>query len=875
MIFLNCHNKSITSHFHNLYYCLYSYGILVKMSDDDAQQALCTEKRSKFITLVCKKIINFERVNHAKLIYNMFFEFTQFFPVMMYRDIVENIFQITRNMFETKMMLHLSSIESNSVFVSEFLGYYDNYCVSIHNISKMCEFLSRSYLNYSVHMGIKNIGKSIFRDIIYLYDNNHMRVQQYLIRELQAHRLGEMFDCTTVRKLLNMIVAFDMNEAKVADRFNIAINDYRKKSNIVSDRDKRQKTDMDFREGVVRYIDSNIHRTVELLDVSLYNLYFEREFLKVTYDYYAARSMVVIQELSCLDYLKWTKSVIEDEYARLSLYLPYDKSSLIIASFQKRKEKDHSDTNGMDTSSDDERSMHDTDVVNVKHRKPQKSGFVYDKTNRMNERHCKTITNNCDVIISALICNHIEYLINEGYKKIMECDVSDEIILMNDIFTLSETSTNLFYEAFGVYIVDVGTKIISDEETLKDHMNTIRKLISFYNRQRQICTEYFGNPQKLRIIIYNSFFKFININMNCTKLLVMYVDQSMKTGFKDDGGESNVDNVLNDVLAIYMLLKDKDMFESFYEAMFKKRLLGKKTASDDYEKMMIVKMKSVIGFQFSNQLEKMYTEIDISKLKSLEFSAYMKSVIVTPELPEMSISVLSQGVWKLSPITNCVFPPCIEEITKHFVDYYNMSHSKRRLYWQTDLGNAIIRSNCFSRTYELNVTTYQMFILDMFNNIGIGDSLSYNRIRMALNIPDNELKRQLISLTTPKAAILVKTPKGKTVNEDDVFTINTKFDSKKRLVKVPLVTIRSSNTVKSVPEDVESRRKFIMEAAIIRVMKSRKTLDHANLVAEVTKQVLRHFSPSPVSIKGRIGNLIDREYLERSEENRMVYNYLA
>jgi hypothetical protein len=100
-----------------------------------------------------------------------------------------------------------------------------------------------------------------------------------------------------------------------------------------------------------------------------------------------------------------------------------------------------------------------------------------------------------------------------------------------------------------------------------------------------------------------------------------------------------------------------------------------------------------------------------------------------------------------------------------------------------------------------------------------------------------------------------------------------------------------------------------IEAAIVRIMKTRKTLDHANLIAEVSKLLAARFQASPQvryrtsrswrflascrgrcflshgcfrcsimpsqSIKKRIESLIEREYLERAEDDRRVYRYLA
>lgn len=47
------------------------------------------------------------------------------------------------------------------------------------------------------------------------------------------------------------------------------------------------------------------------------------------------------------------------------------------------------------------------------------------------------------------------------------------------------------------------------------------------------------------------------------------------------------------------------------------------------------------------------------------------------------------------------------------------------------------------------------------------------------------------------------------------------------------------------PSQVEEMRKHQVEAAIVRVMKSRKTLSHHDLIAEVTRQLSYRFLPSP------------------------------
>lgn len=94
-----------------------------------------------------------------------------------------------------------------------------------------------------------------------------------------------------------------------------------------------------------------------------------------------------------------------------------------------------------------------------------------------------------------------------------------------------------------------------------------------------------------------------------------------------------------------------------------------------------------------------------------------------------------------------------------------------------------------------------------------------------------------------------------------------------------------------------------VDAAIVRIMKTRKTLSHTLLITELFQQVThgiltwlpilfssRHnptllsrwfpsfqlkFPIKPADMKKRIESLIDREYLERDRSNPQIYNYLA
>jgi cullin 3 len=138
-------------------------------------------------------------------------------------------------------------------------------------------------------------------------------------------------------------------------------------------------------------------------------------------------------------------------------------------------------------------------------------------------------------------------------------------------------------------------------------------------------------------------------------------------------------------------------------------------------------------------------------------------------------------------------------------------------------------------------------------------------------VPDKDLIRaiQSLAMAKPTQRILTKEPRGKDILPTDVFTVNDGFTSK--LIRVKINTVSAKG--ESDPERQETRikvdddRKHEIEAAIVRIMKARKKMQHNLLVTEVTNQLKSRFLPSPVVIKKRIESLIEREYLARSAED--------
>lgn len=98
------------------------------------------------------------------------------------------------------------------------------------------------------------------------------------------------------------------------------------------------------------------------------------------------------------------------------------------------------------------------------------------------------------------------------------------------------------------------------------------------------------------------------------------------------------------VLCIYQPFlwpQGKDVFEAFYKKDLAKRLLLNKSASIDAEKSMISKLKAECGSQFTNKLEGMFKDIDLSKDVGV---AFMQAPAVQHQIPQGKAQATGPGI---------------------------------------------------------------------------------------------------------------------------------------------------------------------------------------------------------------------------------------
>eukprot|EP00300_Choanocystis_sp_HF-7_P022640 c22044_g1_i1.p1 GENE.c22044_g1_i1~~c22044_g1_i1.p1 ORF type:complete len:764 (+),score=169.89 c22044_g1_i1:75-2294(+) len=362
------------------------------------------------------------------------------------------------------------------------------------------------------------------------------------------------------------------------------------------------------------------------------------------------------------------------------------------------------------------------------------------------------------------------------------------------------------------------------------------------------------------------------------ELLAKYIDREMRAKKKYAGlaAEETLNAVLEASLVLFRYVSGRDVFEAFFKKDLAKRLLLGASASMDSEKALVLLLKAECGSAFTTKLEGMFRDMDVSAdlAEGLE-AAHPRPDPLPPAWLALRVSVLTTGNWPSYPSLAANLPADVQARLDAFEGYYLGKHSGRRLQWVPSLAtcslDAVYPNAKFKISFSLSL--FQAIVLLLFNNT---DTLTAAQIAEATRLDAHELERTLLSLSAfaVDKRLLIKEPKGKSVSPSDTFTWNSQFDSKLRKVKVNQIQQKETrDEAGATNARVVADRLPQVDAAIVRIMKTRQRLAHAALLAEVVGQL--KFSVKSTDLKKRIESLIDREYMVRDAADPAIYIYMA
>lgn len=474
---------------------------------------------------------------------------------------------------------------------------------------------------------------------------------------------------------------------------------------------------------------------------------------------------------------------------------------------------------------------------------------------------------NCE---SAMIHQNI-HIIMDDLIGMLERDNLDDIRCMYRLVSIVSSSIPVMATTIHDHIVKTGLARIGaldmEADNATEYVELLSGICTHYNK---MATDSCNDNSAIKNNINNALMDIVNKNnftaknqFKTAEMLSKAIDSYIKNNTE------NMDNLFDSVMTVYRYLQDRDAFQKFYMKMYAKRLIGG-SANDDMEINMIGRLKEVSDYEFINRLQKMMNDIKTSRDLNAKFKAVCGS-----EKIDMNMMVLTSGPWPLVKGVDIILPAELAHCVDRFTAFYHSNCSGRKLNWIINQSKGEIKTLYTTKpksttklAYTFSASTFQIAILLCFN---ANDNLTIENIAQMTGIEIKMLEAQLELLVKMK----ILTVKDNT-SLGNTYSVNLKYNYKKLKVKIDMpikmeTKAEADDTKKLVDED----RGFMIDACVVRIMKSRNVMKHVELIDETIKQLSQRFKPDVKMIKKKIDSLIEREYMKRAEGKRDEYHYVA
>eukprot|EP01080_Neovahlkampfia_damariscottae_P006712 gene6712-10877_t len=478
------------------------------------------------------------------------------------------------------------------------------------------------------------------------------------------------------------------------------------------------------------------------------------------------------------------------------------------------------------------------------------------------------------------LSHNTEEKLNQLFIEVFINDHSDDfqICLKDWIDNLLFNNLKLYYKMISLSTV-VSEKIQQKFEELIENEGRfeIQKI------EKLDCTQFVSCIMR----IYNKYTSFINQSFSHDLKFISSRTQGLKNFINDHGTQnsaqlsaellgkyshhilkpstSTIDETeISNLIILYQLLKEQDVFHTFYRLLLSNRLIQNQYSMES-ETSMLNQLKLKCSYDKIYKIQRMFNDLYLSdNLKD----QYKDDTII-----DFKPLILTTGSWPLKySISDFKVPQFIFDELKKFEKFYFGIHSGRKLNWLNYLSNGIVKTNYplpLNRTYEIQVSTYQLAILLLFND---ADTLKVNEIQKETNLSLTELSTSLSILCQSK--ILSITDQ---LNLKSEIKLNFDFKSanRKLLLFSNLQKKKLENSLASTYDQINEDRKYAIQAAIVRIMKNRKILSHNELISQTIQMIKSEFTPQITEIKKNLNSLIEKEYVKRDESDSSVYQYIA
>ena len=498
--------------------------------------------------------------------------------------------------------------------------------------------------------------------------------------------------------------------------------------------------------------------TKSTLDV--YRFHFEKPFLDATKEYYEEESRLFVAQNPVVEYMKKAEARLQEEKDRVGLYL-----------------------------------------------------------------HQDIMTPLMKTCLGVLVNGH-SALLRDEFQVLLDTDRQDDLARMYKLLSKIIDGLEPLRTKFEAHVRKSGLaaveKVAMEGETM-DPKVYVDALLEVHTQYQQLVENAFTGESEFVRSLDNACKEFVNRNKVCVtgstrspELLAKYTDQLLKKSGKS-AEEADLEKSLIQIMTIFKYIEDKDVFQKFYSRMLAKRLVYSSSASEDAETSMIGKLKEACGYEYTNKLQRMFQDIQISADLNGTFKDWAHKLLDDDDkknFVDSSYHILGTGFWPLqSPNTNFIPPNDIYRTYDRFEKFYQDKHSGRKLTWLWQLCKGEVKANYIKNSkvpYTFMVSTYQIAILLLFND---SDTVLYEDIQRATALSAETLDPSLGIFV--KSKVLLTSPENGKPQPGTSYSLNYNFKNKKIKINLNIsVKSEAKQEVEDTHKTIEEDRKLLMQVCL-------------------------------------------------------------
>lgn len=489
--------------------------------------------------------------------------------------------------------------------------------------------------------------------------------------------------------------------------------------------------------------------------LDVYRYHFERPFLAATKDFYLAESKQFVAENSVVEYMKKAETRLAEEEERVRMYLHQDIAIPL-------------------------------------------------------KKTCN----------QALIADH-SGLLREEFQVLLDNDREEDMARMYNLLSRIPDGLDPLRARFEAHVRKAGLaavqKIQSSEGDKLEPKVYVDALLEIHTQYQGLVKRAFNDEPEFTRSLDNACREFVNRNEVCKagsnkspELLAKYTDVLLRKS-STSIEEADLERTLSQIMTVFKYIEDKDVFQKFYSRMLARRLVHSNSSSDDAETSMISKLKEACGFEYTNKLQRMFQDMQISKDLNKDFKDHLEGVEYTKAV-DSAFSILGTGFWPLTaPSTDFNPPPEIAAEIERFSLFYKHKHDGRKLTWLWHLCKGEIKAGYCKNSktpYTFQVSIYQMAILLLFND---KDAYSYEDMLSATQL-SNEVLDQALAVILKAKVLVMSGATGEKPGAGKSFRLNYDFKNKKIRVNLNLGGVKEAKQEEAeTNKTIEEDRKLVLQ----------------------------------------------------------------